>query len=167
VAEFSAPTSFDRVLASLHSAHTDTGLTDVSIRYRDTTPGRVIRDYLAETLSMIQRFGDFEVLAHIDYPVRYWPTDAEPYDPHTFEDDYRQVLRSLATAGKALEVNTKVPLHPQILTWWRQEGGQTITFASDAHEPAALARGFSDAVALAQAAGFRQPRQPHELWTRA
>ena len=152
----------------MHSARTGDGstFTEVSDRYGDQTPDQVVRDYLAETVRLVEQFDDFEVLAHIDYPVRYWPTEVTPYDPRLFEEEYRHVLRLLAAAGKALEVNTRVPLHPLVLTWWHQEGGQAITFASDAHDPAALARGFVDAVQMAEAAGFRPTRDPLGFWGR-
>ena len=117
-------------------------------------PAQVLRDYLAEAAALISGFDTFEVLAHIDYPVRYWPRDARPFDPREFEDKYRHVLRTLASAGKILEVNTRVPLHPQILTWWRQEGGQAITFASDAHDPAALAARLRRLRAPGRGCGF-------------
>ncbi|MFF4986195.1 PHP domain-containing protein [Streptosporangium saharense] len=157
---------FDRVLASVHSLPTESGGVDTSALYRDRPAEAVVRDYLAEALLMIERFDDFEILAHIDYPVRYWPADAEPYDPTAFEDDYRAVLRALAGAGKALEINTRVPLHPLVVRWWRQEGGQAITFASDAHDPVSLAHGFSEAREMAEAYGFRSGKHPADLWRR-
>lgn len=134
--------SVDRVLAAVHSAPAGTGFTEVSDQFRDQAPAKVLRGYLAETAALIRQFDAFEVLAHIDYPLRRWPRNARPCDPCEFQDEYRHVLRTLASAGKVLEVGTKVPLHPLILTWWRQEGGLAITFASDAHDPAALAAGL-------------------------
>ncbi|GAA1091726.1 PHP domain-containing protein [Kitasatospora arboriphila] len=160
--------AFERVLASVHSAPTAAGdgFTEVSARYDDQSPAQVVRAYLAETVRLIQQFESFEVLAHIDYPVRHWPADGKPYDPYDFEEEYRHVLRCLATAGKVLEVNTRVPLRSEVLAWWREEGGQAITFASDAHDPDAVARGFGDAVGMAEAAGFRPGRDPHGFWSR-
>jgi histidinol-phosphatase (PHP family) len=157
---------FDRVLAAVHSGPAGTGFTEISGCFRDRAPAQVLRGYLAETAALIGQFDAFEVLAHIDYPVRRWPQDARPCDPCEFQDEYRHVLRTLAGAGKVLEVNTKVPLHSQILTWWRQEGGQAITFASDAHDPAALAAGFADAAHLAEAAGFAAGHDPCGPWGR-
>ena len=125
-----------------------------------------MRGFLAETTRLISEFDAFDVLAHIDYPVRYWPPGARPYDPLDFEDEYRQALRALAGAGKALEVNTRVPLHPQVLAWWRQEGGQAITFASDAHEPETVAAGFAGAARVADAAGFGEGDGPCGFWHR-
>jgi histidinol-phosphatase (PHP family) len=157
---------FDRVLAAVHSAPAGTGFTEISDCFRDQAPGHVLRGYLAETAALIGQFDEFEVLAHIDYPVRRWPPQAGPCDPREFQEEYRHVLRTLASAGKILEVSTKVPLHRQILTWWRQEGGKAITFASDAHDPAVLAAGFADAAHLAEAAGFAAGDDPCGPWGR-
>jgi histidinol-phosphatase (PHP family) len=158
--------SFDRILASVHSAPAGTGFTEVSSSFRDQSPAQVLRAYLAETAALITQFGAFEILAHVDYPVRRWPQDARPHDPREFQDEYRHVLRTLASAGKILEVSTRVPLHPLLLTWWRQEGGQAITFASDAHDPATLAAGFTEAAHMAEATGFTPSHDPCDPWGR-
>lgn len=150
----------------MHSAPASTGFTEVSDSFRDHSPAQVLHAYLAEVAALISQFDDFEVLAHIDYPVRRWPRGTGPYDPCEFQDEYRHVLRALASAGKILEINTQVPLHPLILTWWRQEGGQAVTFASDAHDPARLAAGFTEAAQLAEAAGFTASCDPCGPWGR-
>ena len=159
---------FERVLASVHSARlpSGSGFTEVSASYDDQSPGHVVRDYLVETMRLIEQFDNFEILAHIDYPVRYWPAEAGPYTPDDHEEEYREVLSLLVGAGKVLELNTRVPLRPQVLSWWHQEGGQAITFASDAHDPASLASGFADAVRMAEAAGFRPGPDPLGIWRR-
>jgi histidinol-phosphatase (PHP family) len=158
---------FDRVLASVHSARVGAGYADVSSRFDDQSPYDVVRDYLLEATAMVEECSSFEVLAHIDFPVRYWPGyEAAPYDPRRHEEEHRQLLRALVASDRILEVNTRVPLHPQVLTWWREDGGRAITFASDAHEPDALAAGFAEAVRVAGAAGFRPGPDPHGFWIR-
>ena len=157
---------FDRILAAVHSAPAGAGFTEISGCFGGHDPAQVLRGYLAETAALIGQFDEFAVLAHIDYPVRRWPHEAGPCDPREFEEEYRHVLRTLAGAGKILEVSTRVPLDPQILTWWRQEGGRAITFASDAHDPAALAAGFADAAHLAEATGFAVGDDPYGPWVR-
>jgi len=155
-----------RRLASVHTAHNADGtLTEVSARYAVLEPYDVVRAYLGEVVALVEGYADFQVLAHIDYPLRSWPGSA-PFDPGQLEDDYRHALRTLARADKALELNTRLPLHPQILRWWRQEGGQSLSFASDAHQPDALAHGFREARRAALAAGFRPGSDPVELWVR-
>jgi histidinol-phosphatase (PHP family) len=156
-----------RRLASVHTARNADGtLSEVSARYAVLEPYDVIRAYLGDVVALVEGYADFQVLAHIDYPLRYWPAGSAPFDPLELEDDYRHVLRTLARADKALELNTRLPLHPQILRWWRQEGGRALSFASDAHEPDALARGFREARRVALAAGFRPGSDPVDLWVR-
>ena len=157
---------FERTLASVHSARVGGGHADVSSRYDEQPPDDVVRDYLVEAAAMVEGFDGFEVLAHIDFAIRYWPTDAPPYDPRSHEEEHRLVLRALVDTDRILEVNTRVPLHPQVLAWWREEGGPAITFARDAHQPDALATGFAAAVRVAQAAGYRPGQDPHGFWVR-
>ncbi len=76
------------------------------------------------------------------------------------------MLRELAGSGRALEVNTVLPLPADVVRWWRDEGGRAVTFGSDAHEPPALARGFAAAADLVRACGFRPGRDPWEPWRR-
>lgn len=145
---------FDLVISAVHSMRTDAGLGEISLAFDARPAAEVVREYLAETLRMIEQYDGFDVLAHLDYPLRYWPA-AVPFDAGAFEEEFRAVLRALAASGKALEINTKVPLSAQILRWWHAEGGGGITFGSDAHEAGMLGRGFADAVAMAEACGFR------------
>ena len=67
---------------------------------------------------------------------------------------------------RALEVNTAVPLHPTVVRWWGEEGGEAVTFGSDAHDPTLLASGFTEAAALVESHGFRPGRHPFDVWTR-
>jgi histidinol-phosphatase (PHP family) len=57
-------------------------------------------------------------------------------------------------------------MDPAILRWWRAEGGGAVSFGSDAHLPAALATGFAEAAAVAEACGFRPGRDPADFWIR-
>jgi len=116
---------------------------------------------------MIKTCDQFAVLAHIDYPVRCWPADAQPFDPDAFENEFREALGTLKDSGRALEINTQLPLAPRVVQWWRDAGGEAVTFGSDAHDPETIARGFADAAAMAEAYGFRPGQDPFEMWGRA
>jgi histidinol-phosphatase (PHP family) len=157
---------FDRVLGSLHCLPLGRRFAEMPMLFRRREAAEVVRDYLAEIPRMIAASDTFAVLAHIDYPVRAWPVDAGPFDPLAFEDEFRHALRALADGDRALEVNTRLPLDPLIVGWWREEGGRAITFGSDAHVPAALAGGFAEAAAMAGAHGFRPGARPYDFWTR-
>lgn len=158
---------FDRVLGSLHALPVDQRFFEPPELYRKRPAADVVREYLTELTRLIASSDVFAVLAHIDYPVRYWPAHAGPYDPNAFEDEFRHALRTLADSGRTLEVNTQLPLHPQIVRWWHEAGGEAISFGSDAHDPAVLARGFTEAAGMVEAHGFRPGRHPYDFWTRS
>jgi histidinol-phosphatase (PHP family) len=155
----------DRVLGSLHCMPVGRGFADILYLYRHHEPADVVRQYLAEIPRMIGSSDAFAVLAHIDYPLRFWPATAGPFDPLGFEAEFRHALRALAVGDRALEVNTRVPLHPEIVRWWKAEGGKAVTFGSDAHDPAGLARGFTEAMAMVESHGFRPGRHAYDYWT--
>lgn len=167
VAALLAAGPFDRVLGSLHSLLDGAVYAEPSGLYGHRDPAEVLRTYLAEVAVLVASDQPFEVLAHIDYPLRAWPREARPFVPSDFEEEFRHALSIAASSGRALEVNTRVPLHAQILRWWHEEGGSAITFGSDAHDPSAVASGFDEAAQMAAAHGFRPGRLPHELWARS
>ncbi|WBQ03145.1 PHP domain-containing protein [Kribbella sp. CA-293567] len=156
--------TFDRLVGSLHCLLDGTEYAEPWELYPRYPADEVFRGFLREIPVMVDGSELFEVFAHIDYPIRSWPADARPFDPKDFEDELRQALRSLADGERALEINTRLPLHPTILGWWPEEGGRRITFGSDAHLPAALATGLADAAASASSVGFRPDRKPGDPW---
>jgi histidinol-phosphatase (PHP family) len=155
---------FDRVLGSLHSLPIGAGFSEPPYLYRHRPPHDVVRDYLAETPRLIRGCDVFALLAHIDYPLRYWPSSAGSMELRRFEDEFRHALRALADTDRALEVNTAGQLRAEVVCWWREEGGTAVTFGSDAHDPTELGRGFSQAAAMVEAHGFKPGRHPHDTW---
>jgi histidinol-phosphatase (PHP family) len=53
-----------------------------------------------------------------------------------------------------------------VIGWWREEGGERISFGSDSHEPAKIIAGFAAAAAVVEAAGFRPAADPAAHWRR-
>ncbi|MGI5149341.1 PHP domain-containing protein [Plantactinospora sp. CA-294935] len=158
---------FDRVLGSLHTLPDRGGFAEPWGIYPHRDAHDVVRDYLAGVATMVTQSDDFAVLAHIDYPIRSWPVQrAGPFDPTVFEDEFRAALRATAESGRALEINTRLPLHATILTWWHQEGGDAVTFGSDAHLPSSVGHGFAEAARMAEAHGFRPGSNPYDRWGR-
>jgi histidinol-phosphatase (PHP family) len=152
-------------LGSMHVLQIGDHLYEPPGLYRRWPAATVIRESLAEMTRMIQASDAFTVLTHIDYAVRHWPTDAGVFDPLDFEEDYRATLRALADTDRALEVNTVVPLSPVILGWWREEGGRSIAFGSDAHSPRGLGRGIAAAAMMALEEGFVPGEMPGDFWS--
>ncbi len=165
----------DRVLGSVHVIESEGRLRDASepgFLTAETAAG-LFRAFLDDTLRLVESPARFDVLAHLDYPKRYWPAGA-PFEPAGFEGEIRAVLRALARRGGALELNTTrggAPERylcpgPAVLRWWREEGGERITFGSDAHSPDLVAAGFELAAGAVEAAGFRAQDDPSAPWLR-
>ena len=70
------------------------------------------------------------MVSHIEYAVRYWPTEHKGRLPKRFEDEFRQAMRAIAGTGRALELNIGGPIRPWIPQWWAEEGGRAITLAA-------------------------------------
>lgn len=158
--------AFERVLGSLHTVPVGDRFYEPPGLFRQAPAERVMRNYLAEAARLITESAAFHVFAHIDYAVRYWPANAPPFRAQDFEAEFRHALRLLAGSGRALEVNTRVPLAPTILDWWRQAGGRSIAFGSDAHDPGVLGRGLAAAAAMAREHGFEPGDRSEDLWRR-
>jgi histidinol-phosphatase (PHP family) len=116
---------------------------------------------------MIETSDVFQVLAHVDFPRRYWPGGTHRYVEKDYEEEYRAVFRALASSGRALEVNTSSPLASvDQVRWFHEEGGEAVSFGSDAHQPAAVGQRFDLAVDVVEAAGFRPGRDRFDFWRR-
>jgi histidinol-phosphatase (PHP family) len=156
----------DRVLGSLHSLSMDGRLVGVGrLLYIDEDA--TMRRYLGEVVTMIESSDVFQVLAHVDFPRRYWPSGQDRYVEKDYEEEYRAVFRALASTGRALEVNTSSPLASiDQVRWFREEGGDAISFGSDAHQPTSVGQRFDLAVDIVEAAGFRPGRDRFDFWRR-
>nr|MDD6335172.1 histidinol-phosphatase HisJ family protein [bacterium] len=106
-----------------------------------------IEAYLLNLLACID-MGGFQVLAHFDFPRRYYGQMPMP------EDLVREVLKKAAQKGVALEINTSgirkgypdtLP-GKEYIRWFEQYGGQRVTFGSDAHRTCDIAADFDRAI---------------------
>jgi histidinol-phosphatase (PHP family) len=111
--------SFDRVLASVHSVTIGPVTGEISQFLAHGDPTAALRVYLAEAAALVSEFGDYDVLAHIDYPVRSWPADAKPFDPLDFQEEYRHVLRLLA---RSQHLGPLAPADPRLVARGRRRG---------------------------------------------
>jgi histidinol-phosphatase (PHP family) len=163
--------AYQRVLGSLHSLALADGPQLVDLLYEDDGPDRIdpdelMRSYLAEALRMVESSLPFEVLAHVDYPLRRRPAAGKPFELATFEEELRVVLAALARSGRVLEVNTVLPLRPEVVGWWREAGGEAVSFGSDAHVPLGVAHDFEKVAAMVEAHGFEPGSDPQDFWRR-
>jgi histidinol-phosphatase (PHP family) len=165
VADVLSAGRFDRVLGSLHGLPVGPEFYEPPMLFEHFGRERALRLYLQRVPAVVAGSDAFAVFAHIDYPLRFWPVGAVPFNPFAYEEEFRLALRAVADGGRVLELNSRVPLCPEILRWWREEGGTALSFGSDAHHPAGLAGGFREAAHAAEAHGFRPGRHPWDFWT--
>jgi histidinol-phosphatase (PHP family) len=157
--------AFDRVLGSLHAVPYRGRLVAADALFGSMPDDEVMRYYFAELQRLIEGSDLFEVLAHLDFPRRYWPRGSHLYREDAFEEEYRTVLRALGRSGRVLEINTKSPLASvDLIRWWRDEGGTAVSFGSDAHLPSRVGDRFKLAVDVVEAAGFRAGHDPYDFW---
>ena len=156
---------FDRVLGSLHAVPYQGRIVSADSLFGLMSDHEAMRYYFAEVIRLIEGSGLFQVLAHLDFPRRYWPKGAHLYTEAPFEEEYRAVLRALAKTGRVLEINTKTPLASvDMVRWWREEGGTAVSFGSDAHQPHRVGDRFKLAVDVVEQAGFRPGQDPFDFW---
>jgi histidinol-phosphatase (PHP family) len=167
VAQVLASGAFERVLGSLHALVDGGKLVYVDHLFGKFSAHDLMRHYFAELLALVNGSDVFQVLAHCDYPRRQWPLRAGEYREADFEEEYRTVFRALASSGRALEFNTRSPLASStLIRWWHEEGGDAVSFGSDAHHPLRVGARFDLAVDIVEAAGFKAGGNPFDFWRR-
>ncbi len=131
-----------------------------------------INRYFESIIENCNAFHDFHVYGHIDYIIRYVPEHMIPrmdstkkadYDYSDFADLLDEVLKTILSYGKGIEVNTaglKYGLgypHPKadILKRYMELGGDVITIGSDAHKPEHLCYDFNLVAEYLKALGFK------------
>ncbi len=159
---------FDLVVASVHRIKGK----KVSFGHYDYSreanrPECLIPRYLDELIETAQWNG-FDALAHLTYPLRYYPAELlADFDIWQYRDRIELILKLLAQNGKALEINTKCDpvvmknsiytFHPdfEIIKLFHDLGGEHITVGSDAHSAYDVGNRIEEAYEMAEAAGFK------------
>ncbi len=129
--------------------------------------GRSVTDALGEYFdSILENLSccrNFDVYGHLDYITRYIPGRPKDFRlPDSCTDQIDEILKKLIALEKGIEVNTagfcygREP-NPgrQILTRYRQLGGEILTVGSDAHRPEDIAFHFGACRELLLSCGFR------------
>ena len=132
---------YDIVLGSVHMID-DKFVGDNSLL--DRMPlADLFRKYYEQLLDLV-RFGRFDVLAHFDFPKRYYLRNI------LSESLAEEILKTMIKNEIALEINTS-PLRKgyhesspghEILAKYAAHGGERITIGSDAHIPEDICADF-------------------------
>lgn len=149
---------FDYVLGSLHNL-----LGEVDFFYYDYSDvdiKRLMERFFNETLDMV-RWGRFDTLAHLTYPFRYLPNTQQQVNYDPWMEIIDEIFRVMAEKGIALEINTSGFRHgsktmpdAELISRFKQLGGQRVTIGSDAHKVADVGKYVEDGIKAAKSAGF-------------
>ena len=168
--QLTADETYDFILGSLHDLKSGENFGAI---YRGILAGddpppaetvtALVEEYLTELLEIV-RWGKFDSLAHITYPLRYlFPAGSSP-DYRAQQELLEEVLSELIKRDKALEMNTsrlwrdngpKLP-DLEVFTLYRKMGGKLVTLGSDAHSADRVGNGIELGMELLQKAGFKE-----------
>lgn len=151
---------FDFVLGSLHVVD----LIDIYQEhfYQGRTKREAYGQYFEAMLACAKSCEFYDSLGHVDYIARYarFP-DTEVYYSE-FADYLDAVLKAVASADKAMEINTRRLDKPgvakalgEIYRRFRELGGRLVTIGSDAHRPEDIGKHFDMALDMATACGLQ------------
>ncbi len=154
----------DFVIGSVHNFHALMGKQDFyNADYSDLELCHAaLVDYLGSLDALAGLTDCYDTLAHILYPLRYMRTRAGQ-DISFAQRDYPErlevILRKVAQAGKALEVNTwrgrTVDEWEPLLRQFKALGGEYVTVGSDAHHTGDVGKGVAETYELMKACGYR------------
>ncbi|NPV88179.1 histidinol-phosphatase HisJ family protein [Coprothermobacteraceae bacterium] len=147
--------AFDLVLLSVHNLQR----TSLARPPVSADPNVLLELYLSEVLYCVEHMEQYQVLAHLDYPLRYLPLTETELRKH--ENLLDRILKVVIDKRKALEVNT-APLallgrfHPPtwVLQRYRELGGELISIGSDAHRREGIAQGYEHTATTLRQLGF-------------
>jgi len=163
-----AHTDFDYIIGSTHSVD---GLDPYFDSYYEQYPELGgYRRYFETVLENVNSFDNYDSFGHLDFALRYGPFPADGSTPRQtagwYYREYREIideaLRVLIRKDKALEINTSAlrkgfpETNPgrDILSRYRELGGELVTIGADAHFASAVAYGFDQAQAMLTSCGF-------------
>ncbi|WP_143320941.1 histidinol-phosphatase HisJ family protein [Clostridium sp. HBUAS56010] len=118
--------------------------------------------YFQVTLDNLKNLTTYDTAGHMDYIIRYGPGKADNYHYKQYRDVFDEILKAIISNGKGIECNTagfRKGIHQpnpgkEILTRYRELGGEIITLGSDAHIPEDMGADFDRARDLLLSCGF-------------
>lgn len=153
---------YDIVIGSVHNLRGRKDFCDLDFHGEAADYTDLVDEYFDEELTLA-RWGKFDTLAHLTYPLRYIMGEQNlPIDLSRYTDKIDAILRTLAENGKALEINTsglRQPLQRTmpsmgIVKRFKELGGEYVTVGSDAHFAEHLGANIADGLEIAKECGF-------------
>lgn len=162
--QIAADTRLDLIIGSHHQ---NKGMDDFYyLQYKNMDISEIysaLDSCYSEMLDMC-KWGKFDVLGHLTYPLRYICGDCGiELDMSRYDDVIREIFCTLIQNGRGIEINSsglrqnigKCLPDLEYVKLYRQLGGEILTLGSDAHKTSDLGKGICEAAKMARTAGFR------------
>lgn len=150
---------YDYVLASAHKMADNTDFSE--LHYTKENLDDCCSLYLTE-LENLTRWNKFDCLGHLDLVKRYSANFHLRARLMDYQEKLEHVLKMIIYNGKGIEINTSGLRQTSreclpdfdIISFYRQLGGEIITIGSDAHNCEDIGKGVLNAIELLAKAGF-------------
>ena len=161
---------YDFVIGSHHNIRKT--LDFYFLKVRDEEEGDKILSAYVEELIETALWGNFSVMGHITYPLRYMRgRDGLDVSLNPHYEKLERLFKILAEKGLGIEVNTsglrkflgETMPDLDMVRLYKSCGGEIITVGSDAHTAADVGAGIAEGVELIRKAGFRYITKFREL----
>lgn len=150
--------NFDYIIGSIHN------IGDMKLREHisNNTKEEFYQDYFEEVFKAA-KYGDIDVLGHLDLMKRYAFDNYGNYSFNSYEEIIREILKVIIKRGIGVELNTsglrnkvnEVFPSPDALKLYKRLGGEIITIGSDSHSIDFIGNNFDLAIKLLRNLGFK------------
>ncbi len=149
--------SFDVVLMSVHEDEGDAS-SEQNLLY-NLPAEKAYAKYIELYTDMLIECDDFDIVAHIDYLLRY----IGRVDISNHEHALKKLMKLIIAKKKALEFNTRfiykynnTSYLEYLFTLYYELGGRRVSLGSDCHSKDTYKAGFDTAIALLKKIGFTE-----------
>jgi len=171
--------AFDFVLASNHNNDNNKDFYYLGSEISSADTIFTLFNQYFDELLQIARWGRFNILAHLTYPVRYFAQNGIniQISPHResfiisdkkvncniFAEKIEYIYKELIKGNKGIEINTSGlfkyngPTMPdyELVRFYKECGGELITVGSDAHRSHFIGRGIRHGLDMLKTSGFK------------
>lgn len=155
-----APHELDFIIGSVHCVDRN------DVYYPEYHAGKTKAEaylpYLETIADCLPNYGFISVLGHYDFVAKCAPYEDRSMSADlspAIRDAFERIFKTVVSMGKGIEINTaawRTAPHwgLDVLSLYRQCGGEFVTFGSDAHRDSAVANRLDEARELALEAGI-------------
>lgn len=160
--EFCSKYDFDYILGSVHK------INNHGVAYPDYYEGKSMDEAYIKYFQMIKEMvctNMFNCVAHFDFIKRGAIEYYGEFNPNKYENEICDALKEIIKRDMSIEINTNGyhwkslnDFYPnvQILKWYKELGGENITYGSDSHEIHHLGTKINEMYNLIKSLGFNK-----------